>query len=690
MTKKVGRHVLPVYSCNTLVVGTGAAGLNAAIHLKELGVRDVVVVTEGTTMGTSRNAGSDKQTYYKTNVYGAELDSPVEHARALFGGGAMHGDVALVEATNSVREFYHLVGLGVPFPCDEYGGYVGYKTDHDPRQRATSAGPLTSRFMVEALSRRLAELGVEVLDKVYVARLFCRGEPESGSSAPKKEVVGALGISVTRERPGDPDNPWGLSLFNARNVVLATGGPASLFGTSVYPLQQHGSTGLALREGAVAQNLSEWQFGIASLKFRWNLSGSYQQSIPTYFSTDSQGNDPRQFLVDLFPEPAELAGATFMKGYQWPFDVRKLDPVDPNSCSSLIDLMVTVERRVRNRRVWVDFRENFEGFSIDRVGDAAAGYLGASDALLAKSPLARLRALNPEAIAVYLAHGIDLGKEPLEVAVCAQHCNGGLVGDTWWESNVKHLFPIGEVNGSHGIYRPGGAALNSGQVGGLRAATRISKVYDDPPGDPDEFVELVSLQVGDLVSQFESWAGGLGAGTELPASDAGDDALVTVSLSEAWRELRERSDSVLGHVRPVSALRAALKSASWQLGRLAGSEVVEMPGKVVDVLRLQDALLTQVAVLESVIEHVEGGGDSRGAALLLDPAGKRPCDSLPPDWKFRTGDNTSREEVVEVWLDFTGTMKRRRVKVRPVPECDAWFETLWRSTRGEGKSKELY
>ena len=68
-------------------------------------------------------------------------------------------------------------------------------------------------------------------------------------------------------------------------------------------------------------------------------------------------------------------------------------------------------------------------------------------------------------LATQVDHGIDITKEPLEIAVCAQHNNGGLAGNHWWESiNVSRLFPVGEVNGSHGVYRPGGSALNAGQV----------------------------------------------------------------------------------------------------------------------------------------------------------------------------------------------------------------------------------
>ena len=46
---------------DAIVVGTGAAGYNAACRLRELN-KNVAIVTEGVLTGTSRNTGSDKQT----------------------------------------------------------------------------------------------------------------------------------------------------------------------------------------------------------------------------------------------------------------------------------------------------------------------------------------------------------------------------------------------------------------------------------------------------------------------------------------------------------------------------------------------------------------------------------------------------------------------------------------------------
>ena len=132
---------------HTLVIGTGCAGYNAADRLCDFGVRDIAILTEGRYMGTSRNTGSDKQTYYKLSLCGSDGDSVREMADTLYAGGGVMGEHALCEAAYSARCFLRLVELGVPFPTNEYGEYAGYKTDHDPRTRATSCGPLTSKYM---------------------------------------------------------------------------------------------------------------------------------------------------------------------------------------------------------------------------------------------------------------------------------------------------------------------------------------------------------------------------------------------------------------------------------------------------------------------------------------------------------------------------------------------------------------
>ena len=75
---------IPVKRYHTIIVGTGAAGYAATDCLYRYGVTDIAIVTEGRTMGTSRNTGSDKQTYYKLTLCGEQQDSVRDMAKTLF------------------------------------------------------------------------------------------------------------------------------------------------------------------------------------------------------------------------------------------------------------------------------------------------------------------------------------------------------------------------------------------------------------------------------------------------------------------------------------------------------------------------------------------------------------------------------------------------------------------------------
>ena len=148
------------YSFDAIIIGSGCAGLNCADSLYDLGYKNIAIVTENLYSGTSRNTGSDKQTYYKISLSGKEDDSIEKMAETLFNGGCVDGDVALCEAANSARAFFKLVSLGVDFPTNDFGEYVGYKTDHDPFMRATSVGPYTSKLMTEKLEKS----GIKVIN----------------------------------------------------------------------------------------------------------------------------------------------------------------------------------------------------------------------------------------------------------------------------------------------------------------------------------------------------------------------------------------------------------------------------------------------------------------------------------------------------------------------------------------------
>lgn len=645
---------LPVYNVHTLVVGSGAAALNCADHLWSFGQRDLLIVTERLGGGASKNSGSDKQTYYKMSVAGNEPDSPHDLAKTLFAGGCMHGDIALVEATLSLQEFYHLVTIGVPFPHDRYGAFVGYKTDHDPRQRATSAGPRTSNQMVDRLLEQVQAKGIPVLDQHEVVTLLTRGAGE------ERRVVGAIAVN---KRALDSET-WGLTLFNCENIVLGIGGPGGMYRSSVYPEGQIGSIGVALEAGAVAHNLTESQYGMASVKHRWNVSGTYMQVIPTLVSTAPDGSDPREFLNDHFPTMGRLATATFLKGYQWPFDPRKV----AGHGSSLVDLLVYLERVEKGRRVWLDFRRNpsggagLEPFRFEDLEPEAYEYLERSGALFG-TPFERLQKMNPLAIDLYRDYGIDIETEPLEVAVCSQHNNGGLKVNLWWESNLRHLFPVGEVAGTHGVYRPGGSSLNSGQVGGYRAAQWIAHRYSDPAQGLEAFVREVGPDVTARIERYRRL-------TEAadPASRAGE---------QVREEIQTRMTFGAAHVRSLARAEEALEGARALRRRLAAGVPVAGRAEVLGAVQNEMLALTSEAYLLSIREYLARGGGSRGSYLVLDPGGVSPCPTLDDRWRFRPDTPELYGEVLEFQILDDGSPVTRWVPVRPIPAEDEWFENVW-------------
>lgn len=288
------------YTFDTVIVGTGCAGYNCADWLYTLGRRDLAIVTRGRLSGASRNTGSDKQTYYKLSLASGMPDSVRKMARDLCAGGGVNAGVALAEAAGSTRSFMKLVNLGVPFPCNEYGEFVGYQTDHDHSGRATSAGPYTSKYMTEALERAVLEKGIPILEGLTAFHLFTL----------HGRVTGLACIDEAGE-----SEAAGLVIFHCNQLVIATGGEAAAYWDSVYPESQIGALGMLVRAGVRLVNLNHWQYGLASTKFRWNVSGSYQQALPRYVSVGADGFE-HEYLTEAFPNPAEMLGRIFLKGYQ--------------------------------------------------------------------------------------------------------------------------------------------------------------------------------------------------------------------------------------------------------------------------------------------------------------------------------------------------------------------------------------
>jgi succinate dehydrogenase/fumarate reductase flavoprotein subunit len=673
-TIRIKDQKIKLHSYHTLIVGAGAAGMNCAVHLYEFllhkGVENpqkkIAVLTAGLELGASRMSGSDKQTYYKLGTSPDVADSAEDFAKSLTAAGCVHQDLALAEGIGSLREFYHLVQAGVPFPHDAQGSYVGYKTDHDPYQRATSAGPKTSRFMSQCLQQQVERYGITIHDCQEVVRLFTVDQGEG-------KRISAV-ATVDRSRLAPPE--WAINVFLCENLVLAAGGPGELYKTTVYPEGQVGIHGLAFEAGLAAENLTESQFGLASLKFRWNVSGTYMQVIPRIYSTAADGSDQREFLAEVFPTMRQMASNIFLKGYQWPFDPQRIE----NLQSSLIDVLVFNETR-QGRRVCMDFLQNPVGradmkeFDLDDLELEARMYLSSTGATQSR-PIERLAHMNPLAIEIYAEHGIDLWREPLEIAVCAQHNNGGFAVNKWWESNIAHTFVIGEMAGTHGVKRPGGSALNAGQVGGLRAATYIANVYT-----PIE--DAAAVLSKPLRKQLRGFV------NKMATMFSGADGL---NGREVLEEIRRRMSASAGHIRRLEDARTALGEAVGLYRQIEQRGFnAHSAQEAIAAIQARHLALTSIAYLEAIVSLLEQGGGSRGSHLVLSADGVEIHPSVIDErtgrpLRFKKENPELRKNILQVQFDprDNDLFVCQNVVPRPAGKPPAAFEPAWEEFR-EGR-----
>jgi len=328
---------------------------------------------------------------------------------------------------------------------------------------------------------------------------------------------------------------------------------------------------------------------------------------------------------------------------------------------------------MKGRRVWLDFLNNpsrcckSDGeLDFSQCNEETYTYLQKSQALFGK-PIDRLNKMNPPAIQLYRDNGIDLHSEMLEIAVCAQHNNGGLVGNLWSESNVRHFFPVGEACGVFGVYRPGGSALNSTQVGSLRAAQYIAANYAEPPIEIKAFTDSVQKQFTEKFALASALAG-----------NKGEKSNVTQR-----REMMQKRMTACGaHIRSLEKIEQGIRECLSEIESFASETRIAANREIPYALMNRDILITQYVYLCAIREYICAGGGSRGSYLIQDQSGKLPIESLPEDFRFSLDSGELSQSVCEIALDTT-TMECqcRWTPVRPIPSDDNWFENIWAEYR---------
>ena len=269
-------------TADVIVAGGGGAGLRAAIAAKESAPElRVVLCVKGVLgrAGVTATACSDRMAFQATLPYtepGGE-DNWKYHADDVYriGGKVSDGRLAAVQARRAGEAFEYLDRLGVPFARTADGRADQFVTDGSKYARACYVGPTTAVEIEKALVPRAREVGVEVWEHAALVHVIKGNDGECAGP-------------VVIRNAGEGDESKGFDRYDdspvrvaASAVVLATGGPGRVFGTSVFP---EGMTAeaiaAALEAGAELVNLEFIQIGLCNPATRLACSGTMMRALP--------------------------------------------------------------------------------------------------------------------------------------------------------------------------------------------------------------------------------------------------------------------------------------------------------------------------------------------------------------------------------------------------------------------------
>jgi succinate dehydrogenase / fumarate reductase flavoprotein subunit len=392
---------------NVLVIGTGAAGLRAAIAAHQAGSEVVIV---------GKRRRDDAHTVLAAGGINAALgtvdpeDSWEQHFADTVREGYFLGDPRVVElmARESPAAVLELADWGAPFARTADGRLDQRFFGAHRWRRTCYAGDWTGRAILRTLAAKVAELGLAVIDDQYVSQLLVT----DGT------CFGALAFGLeTGER----------TVLLADAVVLAAGGHTRIWRRSSSRRDENTGDGmyLALRAGCRLSDMELVQFHPTGMV-------APEEAAGTLVTEAVRGEGGRL---------KNAQGERFMARY------------DPER----------MELSARDRVALANYTEITQG----RGGPNGGVFLDIThlgkDLILEKLPRMYRQFLEYQML--------DISQQPMEVAPTAHYSMGGVVVDPETHvTDVAGLYAAGEVAaGLHGANRLGGNSLAETVIFGRRA-----------------------------------------------------------------------------------------------------------------------------------------------------------------------------------------------------------------------------
>ena len=398
---------------NVLVIGSGGAGLRAAIEAKLLGMEVTVLgKRQSTDVHTVLAAGGINAAFGNVD----KEDSWEQHFADTFieGYGLSEPEVVELMAKESPTLVTEIDEWGANFAKLPNGKIDQRFFGAHTYRRTCYSGDYTGRSILFALLDKVKSLNIPILDSQYVSDLLVEDNI----------CFGAMAFDIqSGER----------TVFLADSVIIAAGGHTRLWRKSSSRRNENTGDGfhLALKAGCRLSDMEMVQFHPTGMVIPEEMAGTLVTEAVRGEGGKLLNNEGKRFMENYDSERMELSTR---------------DRVAMANYTEIVE-----GRGSPNGGVYLDISHKGKDFIIEKLPRMYRQFL---DTLM-----------------------IDISKSPMEVSPTAHYSMGGIVVTSEEHSTgVEGLYAAGEVTaGLHGANRLGGNSLAEILIFGKRAGAAASE-----------------------------------------------------------------------------------------------------------------------------------------------------------------------------------------------------------------------